>query len=101
MSGSIGKSWAASQLPTRPIPVTISSKQTRKPYRSRRSASPSQKRAGGEYPGKAAALTGSQKKADTLSGPACFNSSSSWASAASPLGSKRGVAGARWKYSGM
>src|SRR5438128_2224298 len=38
MSGSIGKSWAASQLPTRPIPATISSKQTSKPYRSRRRA---------------------------------------------------------------
>ena len=33
--------------PVRPTPVTTSSKHTRKPWRSRRSASPSQKRTGG------------------------------------------------------
>jgi hypothetical protein len=47
MSGLIGKSLAANQLPVRPTPVTISSKQTRKPCSRRRSSSPRQKRSGG------------------------------------------------------
>src|SRR6266511_5525750 len=66
---------------------------TRKPWRSRRSARPSQKRRGGVYAGRAAALIGSQKNAETVPGP---DSSKAWSSAsraASPPGSKRQVLG--------
>src|SRR2546430_15985824 len=95
-SGSIGSRSAANHAPARPMPVTISSKQTRKPYRSRLSSSPRQKRSGGEYAGSAAALIGSQKNAGAVSGP---NSSITWsraASAVSPLGSGRQVGGGTW-----
>ena len=68
-SGTSGRSFAANQFPLRPSPVTISSKPIRNPCRSRRSASPSQKVAGGLSAGSAAALIASQKKSETDSGP--------------------------------
>jgi hypothetical protein len=85
------------QLPTRPTPLTTSSKQIRNPCSSRRSARPFQKRSGGEAAGIAAALTGSQKKAATVSGPASSRRRSSASSAASPLGSNRHVDGGMWR----
>ena len=97
MSGAMDTWCAASHVPTRPTPVTTSSKQTRKPCRSRRSARPRQKRSGGECPGRAAADTGSQKYAATVSGPASSSARSSSSRAASPVGSVRQVAGGRCK----
>ena len=85
MSGWIGSGWAASHAPVRPIPVTTSSRQIRNPWSFRRSSRPRQKASGGEYPGSAAALTGSQKKAAIVSGPASSRRASSCRSAASPL----------------
>ena len=61
MSGRIGTWSAASHVPTRPTPVTTSSKHTRNPWRSRRSDRPCQNASGGDQPGSAAAETGSQK----------------------------------------
>src|SRR5437879_10435059 len=99
MSGTRGRVSAANQWPVRPMPVTISSKQMRKPCLSRRSARPSQNRFGGEYAGSAAALMGSQKYADTVSGPAASSARSSAFSASSPEGSKRHVLGGMWRCS--
>ena len=52
MSGTHAVAAPANQLPVRPTPVTTSSKHTRKPCRSRRSASPSQNRSGRGVRGK-------------------------------------------------
>src|SRR5438132_764935 len=98
MSGTLGRLSAANQWPVLPIPVTISSKQIRNPWRARLSARPSQNLFGGEYDGSAAALMGSQKYADTVAGPAASSALSSALSASSPVGSNRQVLGGmcRW-----
>src|SRR5438445_422125 len=44
---------------------------------------------------------GSQKNADTVSGPASFSARSSSSSAFSPVGSRRGVDGGMCRYAGL
>src|SRR4029450_496703 len=100
MSGVHAVPSPANHRPVRPTPVTTSSKQTRKPWRSRRSARPSQKPTDGVEAGRGAARIASKKNPETVSGPASSRARSNAASACSPVGSAREALGGMWRWWG-